>query len=140
MLAQTTLSHRDWAHHDEVRSKLKRQWANFFTEWDLLICPVATTPAFAHMQTGQRWERLVNVDGQPQPSTDSLFWAGYPGLCGLPATAVPLGLSTQADSLGLPVGLQIVGPVLGDPVCLRMARWLEQHWRGFHAPALALAH
>ncbi|MEY2686193.1 MAG: hypothetical protein RL375_391 [Pseudomonadota bacterium] len=134
-----TLSHRDWVHHDEVRSKLKRQWANFFTEWDLLICPVATTPAFAHMQIGQRWERLVNVDGQPQPSTDSLFWAGYPGLCGLPATAVPLGLSTQADSLGLPVGLQIVGPVLGDPVCLRMARWLEQHWRGFHAPPMALA-
>ncbi|MFM2069688.1 MAG: hypothetical protein RLZZ584_4597, partial [Pseudomonadota bacterium] len=131
------LTHRDWVHHDEVRSRLRRQWAEFFGQWDLLICPVATTPAFPHMQTGQRWQRLVQVNGQPQPSTDSLFWAGYAGLCGLPATAVPLGLSSQADSAGLPVGLQIVGPVLGDPVCLRFARWLELHWRGFHAPPMA---
>jgi len=129
-----TISQRDWVHHDEVRSRLRRQWAAFFQTWDLLICPVATTPAFVQNQKGFRWERLVPVNGRQQPSTASLFWAGYPGLCGLPATAVPVGLSAE----GLPVGAQIVGPVFSDPMCLRFARWLETEFRSFAPPPMAL--
>jgi amidase len=125
-----TMNHRQWVQYDQRRAQLRKQWAAFFDDWDLLICPVATTPAFPHMQSGYRWERMVKVDGRDQPSTQSLFWAGYPGLCGLPATAVPLALSPA----GLPVGAQIVGPVFGDPVCLRFARWLEMEFRGFVAP------
>jgi amidase len=63
----------------------------------------------------------------------ALLWAGYTNLCGLPATAVPLGLSNE----GLPIGAQVCGPVFADPVCLRFARWLEQEYRGFVAPPLA---
>ena len=128
-----TLSHREWVRRDQVRSKLRRQWAAFFESWDVLICPVATTPAFVQNQQGFRWERLVQVNGHDQPSTTSLFWAGYPGLVGLPATAVPLALSAQ----GLPVGAQIIGPAFADPVCLRFARWLESEYRAFVAPPLA---
>jgi amidase len=128
-----TLGHRDWVHFDEVRARLRRQWAAFFEQWDVLICPVATTAAFAHNQQGFRWERMVQVNGRPQPSTQSLFWAGYPGLCGLPATAVPIASSPE----GLPIGAQIVGPVFADPVCLRFARWLETEYRGFVAPPIA---
>ena len=73
---------------------------------------------------------MVSVNGHDQPSTQALFWAGYPGVVGLPATAVPLGLSPE----GLPVGAQIVGPVFGDPVCLRLARWLETAYRAFVPP------
>jgi amidase len=85
------------------------------------------------MHTGYRWERMLDVNGRPQPTTQQLFWAGYPGLCGLPATAVPLGLSPE----GLPIGAQIVGPVFSDPVGLRFARWLEQVYRGFVPAPLA---
>ena len=130
-----TLSHRDWVHHDDVRSKLRRQWAIFFETWDLLICPVATTPAFKQNQQGFRWQRMVPVNGHEQPSTSSLFWAGYPGLVGLPATAVPLGLSSD----GLPIGAQVIGPVSADPVCLRFARWLEAEYRAFVPPPMAAA-
>jgi len=130
-----TLSHREWVQYDERRATLRRQWASFFERFDLLVCPVATSPAFPHQQTGYRWERWVDVNGAPQPSTQSLFWAGYAGLCGLPATAVPLGLSKD----GLPVGAQVIGPVLGDPVCLRFARWLETEYSGFVAPSMAWA-
>ena len=130
-----TLSQRDWVHHDQVRAKLRRQWDAFFTEYDLLICPVATTTAFPHMHTGRRWERMVRVNGRDQPCTSALFWAGYPGLCGLPATAVPLATSAE----GLPIGAQIIGPVFADPVCLRFARWLETEYRSFVAPPMALA-
>lgn len=126
----STLTHRQWVQYDERRARLRQQWAAFFDNWDLLICPVATSPAFPHMQTGWRWERMIDVNGRPQPTTTSLFWAGYPGLCGLPATAIPLGLSPQ----GLPIGAQIVGPVFGDPMCLRLARWLETEYRSFVPP------
>ena len=129
-----SLSHRDWLRLDEVRSKLRRQWAAFFERFDLLICPVATTPAFKHNQQGWRWERMIPVNGREQPTTTSMFWAGYTNLCGLPATAVPLGLSKD----GLPIGAQICGPVLADPVCLRFARWLETEYRGFQPPPLAV--
>jgi len=130
-----TLAHRDWVQLDEVRSKLRRQWAAFFERWDLLICPVATTPAFKQNQQGFRWQRMVKVNGRDQPSTTSLFWAGYTNLCGLPATAVPLGLSPE----GLPIGAQICGPVFADPVCLRLARWLETEYHAFVPPPMAAA-
>ena len=125
-----TTPHRRWIQVDEQRARMQRQWAAFFEQQDLLICPVATTPAFQHNQQGERWERMILVNGHHQPSTDALFWAGYPGIVGLPATAVPLGLSPE----GLPVGAQIVGPVFGDPDCLRFAQWLEREYRAFVAP------
>jgi amidase len=125
-----TTSHRRWAQVDEQRARMQRQWAAFFEQQDLLICPAATTPAFKHNQQGERWERMIPVNGHHQPSTDALFWAGYPGIVGLPATAVPLGPSPE----GLPVGAQIIGPVFGDPDCLRFAQWLEREYRAFVAP------
>ncbi len=127
--------HRSWVHVDDERWRLRRQWADFFERFDLLICPIATTAAFAHNPVGPRWERLIEVNGRPQPSTDQLFWAGYTNLCGLPATAVPIGRSPQ----GLPIGAQICGPLFADPVTLRFARWLETAFRGYEPPPLALS-
>lgn len=128
----STLTHRDWFAFDQRRATLRLQWDRFFSDFDLLICPVATTPAFPHNQTGERWERMIDVNGQPQESTDSMFWAGYPGVVGLPATAIPLG----RDVCGLPFGAQIVAPAFSDRVALRFAQWLEREWYAFQAPEL----
>ena len=126
----STLSHRDWVEFDQQRAVLRQQWCHFFEHVDLLITPVATSPAFLHNQQGERWERMLQVNGQDQPHTHSLFWAGYPGVVGLPATAIPIGLSPQ----GLPVGAQIIGNTFADPLCLEMAAWLEREWLGFTPP------
>ncbi len=134
MLRGSTLSQRAWVQFDDRRAALQRQWAAFFEPHDLLICPVATTPAFPQNQAGERWERMIGVNGRAQPTTDALFWAGYPGVVGLPATAVPLGVTAG----GLPVGAQIIGPAFADPVCLRFAVWLEQEHRAFAAPPMAV--
>jgi len=123
-------SHREWAQIDDLRAALQQQWAAFFEQHDLLICPTATSPAFVHDEQGERWGRMIPVNGQPQLVTDGLFWAGYPSIVGLPATAVPLGLSPG----GLPVGAQIIGPAFADPDCLRFAQWLEREYRAFVAP------
>ena len=128
-----TLSHRAWVQIDETRAKLRNEWATFFERHDFLICPVATTPAFERNERGERWERMIPVNGKPQPTTDALFWAGYPGLVGLPATAVPLGLSAQ----GLPIGAQIIAPAFGDIDGLCFAQWLEREYRAFVPPPMA---
>ncbi|MEI8266985.1 MAG: amidase, partial [Betaproteobacteria bacterium] len=78
---------------------------------------------------------FIQVNGQPQPHTTQMFWAGYSGLCGLPSTAVPIGQSPE----GLPIGAQLIAAPFADPVSLRLARWLEVEYRGFVAPPMALA-
>jgi hypothetical protein len=129
-----TMSHREWLQLDEQRSALRQQWATFFEDWDVLIQPVAATAAFPHDQKGFRWERFIQVNGQPQPHTTQLFWAGYSGQFGLPSTAVPIGQSPE----GLPIGAQLIAAPFADPVSLRLARWLETEYRGFVAPPMAL--
>ena len=129
-----TQTHRDWLRTNEQRSAMRLQWAAFFERWDLLIQPIAATPAVLHNHHGYRWERMLSVNGQPQPQTTQTFWAIYSGMVGVPSTAVPLELSPE----GLPVGAQIIGPVFGDPMCLRFARWLEEAYRAFVPPPLAL--
>jgi amidase len=128
------MSHRDWLRFDEQRSVLRQQWAAFFEHWDVLIQPVAATAAFPHDHQGQRWERFIQVNGQPQAHTTQMFWAGYSGLFGLPSTAVPIGHSPE----GLPIGAQLIAAPFADPVSLRLARWLETEYRGFVAPPMAL--
>lgn len=130
VLRGSTLTHRDWVEFDQQRAVLRAQWHTYFDTVDLLITPVATSAAFLHNQKGERWERMLQVNGQDQPHTDSLFWAGYPGVVGLPATAIPIGLTPE----GLPVGAQIIGNTFADPLCLNMARWLETEWCGFVPP------
>lgn len=129
----STISFRDWQAHNVQRELLKVQWRHFFADYDLLICPVSTSAAFQHNHVGERWERIIEVNGQQQDTTTGLFWAGYPGMTGLPATAFPMGRTKD----GLPVGAQIVGPALADAACIRFAAWLEQEWHCFEAPPMA---
>src|SRR5262249_39554176 len=99
-------------------------WADFFTRYDFLLCPVAAIAAFPHDQAGERHERTVFVDGCLTPVTDHLFWAGYTGASFLPSSAAPAGFTPG----GLPVGVQIAGPQYGDLTCLAFAKLLEREY------------
>ena len=125
-----TMTHREWLYWDNRRHALRAQWEAFFTRFDLLLCPTATTTAFPHMQTGERWERMLSVDGQPQPTTTQLFWAGYSGVVFLPSTVAPIGVAAD----GLPVGVQIVAPHYLDHSAIRFAQLLERDYRAFQPP------
>jgi amidase len=122
--------HRDWLVFNEARHKMRLAWAEFFREYDLLLCPPAATAAFPHNQKGERWERMVMVNGQPQPSTTQMFWAGYSGNFYLPSTVAPAGFSSE----GLPVGVQIIGPQYGDYSCIAFAKLLEKEFQAFVPP------
>lgn len=122
--------HKDWLAYNEARHKMRLAWADFFKEYDLLLCPTATTAAFLHNQKGERWERMIMVNGKPQPSTTQMFWAGYSCNFYLPSTIAPVGFTNE----GLPVGVQIVGPQYGDYTCIYFAHLLEQEFHPFVPP------
>jgi amidase len=124
------MRHKEWLGWSNRRHQMRLLWAEFFKEWDVLLCPPAATPAFPHNQDGERWERMMDVNGRPQPSTTQLFWAGYAGMCYLPATVAPIELSGGR----LPVGVQIVGPQHGDLRTLEVARVLEKDYFAFTPP------
>jgi amidase len=129
-MRSAVLSHRDWLAANEARHRMRLAWAEFFTTYDLLLCPVASTAAFPHDQQGERYERTLIVNGTRVPVTDHLFWAGYSGVSYLPSTAAPCGFTPG----GLPVGVQIVGPQYGDLTCLAFAKLLEREFQGFVPP------
>jgi amidase len=131
MVKGNTMSHREWLGWNEERHQMRLKWDAFFEEYDVLLCPAGATAAFPHNQQGERWERMVSVNGKPQPSTTQLFWAGFMGMANLPSTVAPAGLTAE----GLPVGVQIVGPQYGDLTCIKLAQLLEREYRGFVPPA-----
>jgi amidase len=126
----STLSHGEWLKLNERRHRMRHLWADFFREWDVLLCPTAASVAFPHDHHGERWERMIMVDGQPQPSTTQLFWAGFSGASYLPGTVAPAGTGPA----GLPIGVQIVGPQYGDLTTIDLAVRLERGYRGFVPP------
>jgi amidase len=132
MMRANTLSHREWLAGNEERHRLRLKWADFFRDYDLLLCPVAAGAAYPHDHDheGERWKRMIQVNGKPAPTINDLFWAGLCGLVYLPATVIPAGLTAR----GLPIGVQIVGPQYGDKSCIAFAGLLECAYRGFVAP------
>jgi len=125
-----SMPHRQWIKLDQRRREMCLAWRAFFDEYDLMLCPTGATTAFPHNHQGERWERMVIVNGKPQPSTTQMFWAGYSGMAYLPSTVAPIGLSER----GLPIGVQIIGPLYGDLACIAFAQLMQQHFGGFVPP------
>ena len=124
-----TQSHRVWQQADAERLALRHAWRDFFKRYDVLLCPIAPTPAWPH-DPRNRYEREIDVDGTAIGYFDQIFWAGQPILCYLPATTFPAGRSAD----GLPVGAQIVADYLEDRTALACARLIEAETEGFVAP------
>ncbi|MCC6436632.1 MAG: amidase [Acidimicrobiales bacterium] len=127
--------HRDWLLLDERRHVLRRRWAAFFQQHDILLCPVAAMAAFPHDHEGNLYSRSLVIDGVERPYADVLAWTSFIGFVHLPSTVVPIGLTPG----GLPVGVQIVAPFLEDRTALRFARFVEALTGGYRPPPLATA-
>jgi amidase len=130
ILRATGMTHRAWAAENERRHQIKRQWGAFFQDWDILLCPAFGVRALPRTETGETWERTTEVNGVPVPYNDMLFWPGI--TCGfyLPATVAPLGLNRA----GLPLGVQIAGPLFGDRITIAAAGLIETLTGGFRPP------
>ena len=89
--------------------------------------PVVESP---HDQAGERVHRTIDINGKPENVNDQLFWAGLPGVVGLPGTVAPAGMTDD----GLPVGVQIIGADLLDRTTIAFAGLLEREFRAFMPP------
>ena len=96
------------------RGALGSQMRQFMQDWDLIVTPTVAVPAFDARPAGHT----------PMDAQAMLGWSpfSYPfNLTQQPAITVPCGLTSD----GLPIGLQIVGPMFGDALVLRAARAFE---------------
>ncbi len=127
----TVMSHRDWLAADAARAALRQQWHAFFREWDVVVFPAAAVPAFPHDHSEPIEARRLDIDGQAFPYFDAcVVWADPASTFGLPATAAPIDRSPS----GLPIGVQIIGPYLGDRTTIGFAELLEREFGGFMPP------
>jgi amidase len=101
-----------------TRHDLFHQFARFFDNHDLLICPTVAVSAFP---IEQRFPTEIN--GEILTSyIDWMYLTFVITLVGCPAISIPCGLNKE----GLPVGLQLIGRPHGDAQLLGYARLLEQ--------------
>jgi aspartyl-tRNA(Asn)/glutamyl-tRNA(Gln) amidotransferase subunit A len=96
------------------RGELGSLMRRFMMRFDLLVTPAVAVPAFEARPAGH----------SPLDPVSMLGWTpfSYPfNLTQQPACTIPCGL-TRA---GLPIGLQLVGPMFADALVLRAARAYE---------------
>lgn len=129
------LSHRDWIEVTHRREIHRHGWRQLFGEFDAVVCPITPTPAFPHDPNPDLLGCRIDIDGVDYAFFDQLVWAGLATMPGLPATAIPAGRSAE----GLPVGVQLIGPMFEDRTPLRLAELLEQQIGGFQQPSSGVA-
>ncbi len=107
----------------KVRTLVAQDFERAFGEVDAIISPTAPTAAF----------RLGERTGDPLAmyATDALTLPA--NLAGISGISVPTGFAG-----GLPVGLQVLGPYLGEPVCFRVAAAIERERPVWQERPLAL--
>lgn len=94
----------------KVRTLVAQDFDRAFTEVDAIISPTAPTAAF---RLGER-----TADPLAMYATDILTLPA--NLAGISGISVPAGFAS-----GLPVGLQVLGPYLGEATCFQIAQSLE---------------
>lgn len=124
------ISAHAWLDHLDVQLRIRTEWARFFRDFDIVICPTFGTPAFAHTGEPDWRKRWLDMDGERGNFGSQLGWAGIATVANLPSTAIPLG-RTQS---GLPVGVQAIGPFLEDRTTIAFAGMVG---KAFDPPAIA---
>ncbi|MFW6297751.1 MAG: amidase [Desulfosalsimonas sp.] len=128
-LRGATQLHRDWSFKNTTRQIIRQKWADFFREFDVLLCPPASLPAIAHDHR-YFYDRTITINGRQREYNDLIGWAGLVGVAHLPSTVMPVGRSTE----GLPVGMQVVGPYLEDRTPIQAVKLFSEILGGFTPP------
>jgi amidase len=113
-----------WAELDLLRSKTLAE----MREFPVLLCPVASVPAFRH------GERAWDVEGRKVEYLDAWRYSQWFNTLAAPGAVVPVGRSPE----GLPIGVQIAARPFEDEVALGVAAVVDAAF-GFAPPKMALA-
>jgi Asp-tRNA(Asn)/Glu-tRNA(Gln) amidotransferase A subunit family amidase len=112
------LSLADVARAHVEQTRLYKRVLAFFREVDVLICPAAAVSPFPHAQLF-----VEEINGEPMPTYMrwlAITYAPTTALCC--AAALPCGV----DHLGMPFGIQVIGPNGADARVLEVAHALER--------------
>lgn len=99
----------------KVRTLIRRDFENAFQQVDAIVSPVAPTPA----------RKLGAYADDPLHEYLSDIFTLSANLAGIPGISVPCGMTDFDGARNLPVGLQILGPHLGEPKLLQIASAVE---------------
>lgn len=102
-----------YAQAQRVRTMVIEDFNRAYETVDVLMSPTAPTTAFRMGEKASDPLAMYLSDICTIPSNLS----GHPGM------SVPVGL----DASGLPIGVQILAPALGEPVMFRVAAEVERH-------------
>ena len=111
-----------WAELDLIRSKTLQA----MSEYPVLLCPVASIPAFRH------GERAWIVEGRAVEYLDAVRHTQWFNALASPAAVVPVGRSPE----GLPIGVQIVARPYQDETALGVAAIMDAAF-GYRPPPIA---
>ncbi len=108
------------------RDVLRARFLAKMEEFPILLCPVASIPAFRH------GEREWMVQGRKLEYLDAMAYSAWFNLLGTPGAVVPVSRSPE----GLPIGVQIVGRPWEEEEALAVAAKIEQASGGFRCPPI----
>ena len=111
-----------WAELDLLRSRTLSEMRSY----PVLLCPVASIPAFRH------GERKWVVEGRDVAYLDAVRHTQWWNVLACPAAVVPVARLAE----GLPIGVQVVARPWEDEVALGVAGVLDEAF-GYRAPGLA---
>lgn len=111
----------------EEREEVRSSWERFFQEYDILICPSHSTPAFTKDESEPKNSRKLQLRKNGKtihiPYFSALFWAFLTNVAKLPSTTFPAGIGPIS---GLPLGLNVVSREYNDYICIDVARLLAK--------------
>ncbi|MGA9060379.1 MAG: amidase [Terracidiphilus sp.] len=113
-----------WAELDLLRAKTLAE----MSEYPVLLCPVASIPAFRHE------ERTWTINGRTVDYLDAMRYTQWFNALAAPAAVVPVGASPD----GLPIGVQIAARPFEDEIALGVAAEVDAAF-GNRPPPMALA-
>ena len=94
---------------------LRQAVKDYFSQYDIFLCPTVPMPAFPHGQNE------FHIEGHTLAGRHTLRITLPWDLTGSPAVSVPFGFSSD----GLPIGVQVVGRHFDELTLLQVARGLE---------------
>jgi len=110
----------------KARTLIRKDFTEAFEKCDLIASPVTPTPAFPIGEKSDDPLQMYLADIYT-------IAANLAGICGI---SVPCGFAKSDTGSELPVGLQLLGPNLGEPTLLKAAHAFEQStdWHKKRAP------
>ena len=100
----------------KVRTLIRRDFENAFSQVDAILSPVAPSPA----------RKIGGCSGDPLHEYLSDIFTLAANLAGIPGISIPCGTTDFDGGTNLPVGLQILAPHLGEAKLLQIAKAAER--------------